>query len=323
MRVSLKTQLIHNNPDPFTFFIALLSSFVIVITAFLLILITDQQRTLIIAIHGGSILLILFLASRWVRKNVDRPLRNLAEDLELFKLNSLEITGKLQPVNTPVTELTRIVNAIERITVDFKEVYQNVLNSERDVRYLFDSAVIGLALWRLEGSFILVNAAFAQITGYSVPEMLKLNYWNLLVREDSHLLEQSQLGILIHGERYGPVEKRYWHQDGYEVPVRISALILEKAGGHCIWANVENISEQKQVIIELQQAKRKADEANLAKSQFLANMSHELRTPMNAIIGYSEMLEEEFRDLGELELLPDLKKIHTAGKHLLGLINEI
>jgi len=137
------------------------------------------------------------------------------------------------------------------------------------------------------------------------------------------VIDQSQLGILVRGERYGPHERKYRHQDGYEVPVRISALILEKSGELCVWSNIEDISEQKQVIVELQQAKRKADEANLAKSQFLANMSHELRTPMNAIIGYSEMLEDEFRDLGELDLLPDLKKIHTAGKHLLGLINDI
>ena len=52
-------------------------------------------------------------------------------------------------------------------------------------------------------------------------------------------------------------------------------------------------------------------------------MSHELRTPLNAIIGYSEMLEEEAQDLGQGSFLPDLKNIHVAGKHLLGLINEI
>ena len=59
------------------------------------------------------------------------------------------------------------------------------------------------------------------------------------------------------------------------------------------------------------------------KSDFLANMSHELRTPLNAIIGYSEMLQEEADDLGEEAFLPDLQKINAAGKHLLGLINDI
>jgi signal transduction histidine kinase/DNA-binding response OmpR family regulator len=70
-------------------------------------------------------------------------------------------------------------------------------------------------------------------------------------------------------------------------------------------------------------ARATADEANKSKSAFLANMSHELRTPLNAIIGYSEMLQEEAEDVGQKEFVPDLEKIHGAGKHLLGLINDV
>jgi signal transduction histidine kinase/DNA-binding response OmpR family regulator len=73
----------------------------------------------------------------------------------------------------------------------------------------------------------------------------------------------------------------------------------------------------------LEWATQEANAANEAKSAFLANMSHELRTPMNAIIGYSEMLMEEAEDLGQEDLVPDLKKIHGAGRHLLALINDV
>ena len=69
--------------------------------------------------------------------------------------------------------------------------------------------------------------------------------------------------------------------------------------------------------------KEEAEQANKAKSAFLANMSHELRTPMNAIIGYSEILTEDATDNQHQEYIPDLKKINSAGKHLLQLINDI
>ena len=66
-----------------------------------------------------------------------------------------------------------------------------------------------------------------------------------------------------------------------------------------------------------------AECATRAKSVFLANMSHELRTPLNAIIGYSDMLAEEAEELGQPAIIPDLRKIKTAGKHLLDLISNI
>ncbi|MGB3536132.1 MAG: HAMP domain-containing sensor histidine kinase [Microcoleaceae cyanobacterium] len=76
-------------------------------------------------------------------------------------------------------------------------------------------------------------------------------------------------------------------------------------------------------IEQMQQDKVTAEQASVAKSQFLANMSHELRTPLNAILGYSEMLCDDAKDLGNTEMMEDLRMINTAGRHLLALINDI
>jgi signal transduction histidine kinase len=86
---------------------------------------------------------------------------------------------------------------------------------------------------------------------------------------------------------------------------------------------LQTFATQSALAIDNARLYRALEEASRHKSAFLANMSHELRTPLNAIIGYSEMLQEEAEDLGEEAFLPDLQKINAAGKHLLGLINDI
>jgi signal transduction histidine kinase len=121
--------------------------------------------------------------------------------------------------------------------------------------------------------------------------------------------------------------------------VQVPAVISFALSGFCLLGNrfrelrlsleasnsvaLQQLEEIKIKSEALQVAQVAAEAASKAKSQFLANMSHELRTPLNAIIGYSEMLQEEADDLGTPEIKPDLQKIHGAGKHLLGLINDI
>jgi signal transduction histidine kinase len=74
----------------------------------------------------------------------------------------------------------------------------------------------------------------------------------------------------------------------------------------------------------LERARLAAEEASRIKSHFMANMSHELRTPLNAVIGYSEMLIEDAESgRARKQDVADLRRINSAGQHLLGLITDV
>lgn len=83
------------------------------------------------------------------------------------------------------------------------------------------------------------------------------------------------------------------------------------------------VQELTRLAQELEAANVRIREADRMKSQFLATMSHELRTPMNSIIGFSEILSERLADRIDAKHLGFLMHIHTSGRHLLGIINDI
>ncbi|PIW26488.1 MAG: hypothetical protein COW30_14790 [Rhodospirillales bacterium CG15_BIG_FIL_POST_REV_8_21_14_020_66_15] len=113
-------------------------------------------------------------------------------------------------------------------------------------------------------------------------------------------------------------------KDGTLMPAEVSAKAFQDGGRRYVVVSLRNISKRVLAQQEREMALREAQIANRAKSDFLAIMSHELRTPLNAVLGFSEMIAREqlgpiavaaYRDYGGY--------IHHAGKHLLGIINDI
>lgn len=107
------------------------------------------------------------------------------------------------------------------------------------------------------------------------------------------------------------------------ISFRISVASGEEDNWSRAIASVEDITRFKELERDLNLAKDAAEKANRAKSEFLANMSHELRTPLNAIIGFSQIIDMQFKERSIEKLEEYLGYIKTSGDHLLNMVNDI
>jgi two-component system, sensor histidine kinase and response regulator len=146
---------------------------------------------------------------------------------------SLDKDGNVKEVIISFVDITDNIN------------YQSALRkSEKYNRMLFEESSIGLALCEMDGSLIDVNSAYANITGYSIDEVKKLNFWKISP-EKYNEDDKSQLEELNKIGRYGPYVKENIRKDGSLVSIRLQGLLLEQDNRKLIWSSVEDVTKSK------------------------------------------------------------------------------
>jgi PAS domain S-box-containing protein len=217
-----------------------------------------------------------------------------------------------------VIDLTESKRAEEAL----RAAQETLQASEVRFRGAFETAAQGMALVSLEGRFLQVNRALCQMVGYSEAELLASDFQTITHPDDLDL-DLRHLDDLVEGrvDSY-QLEKRYRRKDGRVIWVLLSVSIARREEGRAVEfvSQVFDITEKHEAEAVLIEARHQAEAADRAKSEFLANMSHEIRTPMNAILGLSHIV-------GQTELSAEqrdyVSKIETAGRSLLGILNDI
>ena len=186
-------------------------------------------------------------------------------------------------------------------------------------KIVFSSAQEPFCLWK-EDMTILCNEATARFFGAPDRETVSNDFWRFspTFQEDgSHSREAAQV-LFLECRVKGFIQANWLHQhaDGTLLPCLITISRINHNQYEGYFCSIKDMRPQ----LELVRAKALAEEASRAKSDFLAHMSHEIRTPMNAILGLSYLcLQHGADDRQKTYLL----KIQSAGKALLGIINNI
>ncbi|MCJ2066517.1 response regulator [Methylobacterium sp. J-088] len=193
-------------------------------------------------------------------------------------------------------------------------------------RFRAAAEAVGDIIWTADarGAMVGPQLYWQAYTGQSEAECQGTG-WAEAVHPDDVEATKSAWRDAVAGDRGYELRHRVRNREGeYRLFAVKGRPVRNPDGTIREWVGIhEDITDRHDYEAALKHARDAAEEHSRAKSRFLANMSHELRTPLSAVIGYSEMLEEEAEELGQESLLSDLGKIKTNAQHLLGLINDV
>ncbi len=218
-------------------------------------------------------------------------------------------------------------------------------SAQDDLDRFFTLSLDMLCVATLEGYFIRVNPQWTAVTGFTVDELRSRPYMEYVHPDDRPATLQAGARLAA-GDAVVSFENRYQCKDGsYRWLVWMAAPYL---GQRLIYATARDVTDRRkaedelrryasamvaaretqeenaerlrQLVAELDAARRKAENATLAKGEFLANMSHEIRTPMNAILGMTQLLAKSNLGDDQRDLV---NAAGSAAESLLGLINDI
>jgi adenylate cyclase len=298
------------------------------------------QRVVDLSIAGGIIALVVALIiTMLIVRSINAPLRGLQRSMDGITQGRLDLaipTAGRDEIGGMARALAMLRdNLIEkqRLEQERRQAEAEAQRAQIQLGEAIEAISEGFALYDADDRLIVCNSRFKEMYAGLAVEIKPGMQYETILRAVARTgiipaaSANSEAWIAERVERHRHPKGAFEQQRGGGMWLKISERRTADGGVVGVFTDITDLKGRElqlgQLVDRLAEARDVADQANRTKSTFLANMSHELRTPLNAIIGYSEILQEDVTDLGQQSLVADLKKIEGAGRHLLGLINDI
>lgn len=240
---------------------------------------------IIIILIGLSIILSLFLSTFIVK-----PVKELSRGME--EVSKGNLSHKLEVASKD--EIGELADVFNKMAEDLEKSHNELQESEKRYRMLFESAGDGIFILDAEGEktgrIVAANQAAADMHGYTVNELLTLNITDLDTPEAAREAP-DRIRRMLNGERI-KTEITHRRKDGAVFPVEISAGLLELGSHKYIFAIDRDITLRMQAEEEIKKYARELEESNRMKDLFTDIMHHDLMNPLNIAKGYAELLRE-------------------------------
>jgi len=298
------------------------------------------RRTVDLSIAGGIIALaVALVVTALIVRSINAPLRRLERSIKDITQGRLDL-----PIPSAgqdeIGGMARALAMLRDNLIERQRLEQERQRAEAEAQRArarlseaIEAISEGFVLYDADDRLVVCNSRFKEMyAGLAVEIQPGAQYETILraVAEAGIIpaaVKNCDAWVAERLERHRNPTGAFEQQRGGGMWLKISERRTADGGIVGVFTDITDLKDRElqlgQLVDRLAEARDAADQANRTKSAFLANMSHELRTPLNAIIGYSEILQEDLADLGQQSAVADLKKIEGAGRHLLGLINDI
>ena len=241
----------------------------------------------------------------------------------------------------PILDGRRVQGVLEFFSADIREPSADLLammtaicsqiglfieqkKASDDLDRFFRLSLDLLCVATFDGYFVRVNPAWQTVLGHSDETMRKSPFMDFVHPDDRDATTQA-MSALVTGEHVVDFENRYRAKDGSYKWLQWVSVPFPKQG--LVYAAARDVTDRKaadqelrRLVKELEVARKRAEQATVAKGEFLANMSHEIRTPMNAIIGMTDLTLQTRLTSQQREYIQTARESAEA---LLEIINDI
>ncbi|MBK7631984.1 MAG: PAS domain S-box protein [Ignavibacteriales bacterium] len=176
----------------------------------------------------------------------------------------------------------------------------------------------------LNGHILEMNNEAVNFYGFSREELVGKSI-KLLVPDEKHEKIDELIKLCVEGKLVRDVEGLQRKKDGSKIPVLITLSLLtdEENNPFAIASIASDITEQKNIERELIKSKAAAESANAAKDKFFKIISHDLRSPFNSIIGFSNLLNEEYDSFDDLRRKECIRQINMSSLNAYNLLENL